>query len=122
MEANEKVLVDYFEELSNKYAPSTLWVCYSMLKAMLSKKEGVNIEKYSELLKFIKNKQSLSNAKPRDKNAGVLKVQNVYDFINNAPDEKYLAAKVNRIIMKSLDKYFYAYEEKYIIRIINFIF
>lgn len=89
---NEKVLLDYFVHLSNKYKPNTLWTIFSMLKSMLLSKEDLNIESYQEVVKFLKGKQS--SYKKRDKDEGVLKAQHIYGFLDNAPDDKYLAAKV----------------------------
>lgn len=53
----ESVLLAYFSELlSSKMKASTLWAQYSMVKATLNLKNGVNIEKFYVIPKTILNK------------------------------------------------------------------
>lgn len=87
---SENVLLAYFGELANKYKPSSLWSTYSMLKTTLQSKDCINIKEYAKLSAFLK-RQSDGYVCKKSK---VLTGDNVEKFINEAPDEKYLATKV----------------------------
>lgn len=87
---DEDTLLAYFHMLSEKYVPSSLWSTYSMLRRMINNKEKFDIEKYSELMAFIKRK----NDGYESKKSKTLTRENIHDFIRNAPDEIYLAQKV----------------------------
>lgn len=54
---NETVLLAYFKNLTKNYKPTTFWSQHSMLKTMISLKERVNIDNFSEVTAYLK-KQS----------------------------------------------------------------
>ena len=43
---NEKVILAYMQELSQSFAPSSLWSIVSMLKSSLQLKEEIDISQY----------------------------------------------------------------------------
>lgn len=88
---SECVLLAYFAHLSKTMKSSTLWSQYSMVKATLSIKNGVQIDRYSKLRAFLKRK----NEGYTPKKSLVLTSEQVEHFINEAPDNKYLMIKVN---------------------------
>ncbi len=89
---SENVLLAYFSDLVNikKIKSSTLWSEYSMLKALISLKEGDDISKFLKLRSFLK-KQGEGYVPKKSK---VLIKEQFDTFLNSAPDEKYLATKV----------------------------
>ncbi|XP_051158529.1 uncharacterized protein LOC127279911 [Leptopilina boulardi] len=86
----------YFSHLSNrmKIKASTLWSIYSMLKSSLKSKNDINIENYSKLTVFLKN-QSKGY---RLKKSKILSNDEIEKFINEAPDQEYLAKKAALIM------------------------
>lgn len=89
----EEELLAYFNEASKIYAPSTLWSTYSMLKATIKSTHNVNISDYSKLIAFLKKK----NVGFQSKKANVFTADEVQKFLDEAPDEEYLAIKVNQL-------------------------
>lgn len=87
---DEKLLLKYLDVLSLEFQPSTLVAIFSMLKAILKEKENVDVSGYRELNSILKDR--LEKYEP--KKAEALTPKNISDFLQNAPDEKYLAAKV----------------------------
>ncbi|XP_048002607.1 uncharacterized protein LOC125239148 isoform X1 [Leguminivora glycinivorella] len=87
---DENVLLSYFEELSEKFQPSSLWSRYSMLKSVLKCTHSVDFKDYCKLRAFLK-KNSEGYVKRK---ANVLTLENAEKFIDDAPDDKYLATKV----------------------------
>lgn len=87
----ERVLLTYFLKLGEKMKSSTLWSRFSMLRATLKIKNGIEIGNYSELIALLKRKSE--GYKP--KKSEVLTKEEIDKFINNAPDTKYLMVKVN---------------------------
>lgn len=86
----EETLQIYFNELSKKVAPSTLWSQYSMLKTMLNSNHNLNIANYPKLVSFLKkNAQGF-----RSKKGHVFHVEEIQRFVCDAPNEIYLASKV----------------------------
>ena len=53
---SQDVLLVYFNELAKRYAPSTLWNYYSIIKKMLKVYEGVSIKQYESLMDLLKVK------------------------------------------------------------------
>jgi len=51
---SQNILIPYFQELSQKKKPTTLWSIFSMLKKMLSIKHGVDIGKMPLLKDYLK--------------------------------------------------------------------
>ncbi|KAB0805669.1 hypothetical protein PPYR_02639, partial [Photinus pyralis] len=74
---------------AEKYAPSTLWTHYSMLRTCLDIKEKMKINKYSVLIAFIKQK----NVGYEGKKAKVLTRKEINEFLRAAPDEIFLMIK-----------------------------
>lgn len=87
----ENILLAYFIELSEKLKPPSLWSIYSMLKNTMKINDNLDIGKYSELTAFLKR---MSDGY-RGNKSKVLSVDNIEKFLSEAPDEKYLATKVN---------------------------
>lgn len=90
---SEDVFLAYFGELAEKYKPSSLWAIFSMLKSTLMTKNCVNIKNYANLTAFLKKKSDGFISKK----SKVLTAEHVEKFLNDAPDTKYLATKVNRL-------------------------
>ncbi|XP_024889909.1 uncharacterized protein LOC112466187 [Temnothorax curvispinosus] len=91
---SENVLLAYISKLSKKTKPSTLWSQYSMLKSTLITKHNVNIHSYSKLTAFLKRK---SNGF-KSKKSKVFTSNEIRKFLNEVPDDQYLATKVALII------------------------
>lgn len=87
---SENVLVGYFADLAKKYAASTLWSYYSMIKATLRTKNDVDISQYTQLIAFLKQK----GKNHIFKQSKTLSQQEIITFLLNAPDEIYLMMKV----------------------------
>ncbi|CAH0560672.1 unnamed protein product [Brassicogethes aeneus] len=90
----ENIVLKYFEQLSEKYKSSSLWAQYSMLRSTLIINNNVNIENYRKLKDFLKYKSQGYTAKK----AKTFSQEEINRFINEAPDEIYLATKVALIM------------------------
>lgn len=90
---SESVLMAYFLELSGNKQPSTLWSYYSMLKLVIQIKNNIDISKYNKLISFLKKK----NHNFKSVQAKVFTPEQVQRFLKEAPNEKYLSHKVNKI-------------------------
>ncbi|XP_026673559.1 uncharacterized protein LOC113464959, partial [Ceratina calcarata] len=90
----EAVLLVYFNEIGSKFAASTLWSKYSMLKATIKAYDGIDISKYPQLIGFLKKKNS--GYKP--KKSKVLTTADVSKFLEEAPDAEYLGMKALLVI------------------------
>lgn len=95
---SENVMMAYFIELEQSYKPSSLWSIYSMLKSTLLSNHNVEVKKYLKLTAFLK-KQSTGF---RSKKSRILTSEEVERFLNEAPDEIYLATKVTNIYSFSI--------------------
>lgn len=90
---SERVLMARFNQLSEKYAPSTLWSRYSMLKTTLKLYDNVDIGHYAALIAFLKKKsQHYVSTK-----AAVFEPEEIQKFLNEAPDELWLDVKVGKV-------------------------
>lgn len=87
---SENVMLAYFNEISQKIKPSTLWTQYSMLRNTIYINHNVDISNYLKLRAFLKR----SSDGYRPKKAKILTSQQVNEFITRAPDEKFLFTKV----------------------------
>lgn len=89
----EQVMLAYFSYLftTKKYAPSTSWSIFSMLKSTLEVYMQVKINDYTKLRAYLKRKGE--GYKP--KKAKVFRPEELQKFLINAPDEMHLANKVN---------------------------
>ncbi|KAJ8980014.1 hypothetical protein NQ317_016470 [Molorchus minor] len=88
----ENALLVYFDEKSKVVCSLTLWAHYSMLKSVINIRENVDISKFPKLLAFFEEK------KMRDlnqKKSNVLTIEQVDQFLREAPDDKYLFMKVS---------------------------
>ncbi|XP_031341708.1 uncharacterized protein LOC116182764 [Photinus pyralis] len=92
--ASEKALLAYFSERSKICKPSCLWTYYSMVRAMLRLHEKIDISKYGILISFLKAK----NVGYKPKKSQVLSREQVIEFLQRAPDEKYLFVKVVTVL------------------------
>lgn len=92
MDYSEDVLLAYFLHLSvdMKMKSSTLWSQYSMLRTMLSIKDGADLAKYLKLRAYLKQQ----NKGYIPKKADVFTKIQFEEFLENAPNEQYLAIKV----------------------------
>jgi hypothetical protein len=89
---SEDVLLVYFDELSEKYQSSSLWAHYSMLRSTLDINSGIKIENYSKLRAFLKRKSEGYTPKK----AATFTPAQIKKFMNEAPDQIYLATKVRK--------------------------
>ena len=87
---SETVLLAYFSEMAQQQKPSTVWSNYSMIKSMLQSNNNVDISKYFKPITFLK--QNGKGYTP--KKAAIFTNTQISNFLNNAPDEVYLMAKV----------------------------
>lgn len=87
---SENVMLAYFQELSEKMKPSSLWAFYSMLRTTININNNVNIATYSKLIILLKRKSDGF----KSKKSKVLTAKNINDFLENAPDSQYLLMKV----------------------------
>ncbi|XP_048520678.1 uncharacterized protein LOC125503811 [Dendroctonus ponderosae] len=87
---NETILLAYFQELSEKYSPNTLWTKYSILRSTLIVYEKIDISQFNHLISFLKVKSK--GYVP--KKSKVLSGEQVLKFLKNAPDDIYLLHKV----------------------------
>lgn len=88
---SENVLLAYFDGLSKTMKSSTLWSVYSMLKATMNVKNGVDIGRYLKLRAYLKRASDGYHAKK----SRVFEKQYITKFILDAPDDEYLLAKVS---------------------------
>ncbi|KAG4067645.1 hypothetical protein HA402_005417 [Bradysia odoriphaga] len=84
------IIMAYLSEASAKYKPTTLWSIYSMLKKTLLVKHNVDLKAYCRVRAFLK---AYSDGYERKKSL-VFTPEELRDFIVDAPDVSYLAAKV----------------------------
>lgn len=90
----EKILLAYVTFLSEtkKYKPPTIVSIISMIKQMIIVKHDIDISQYKQLQRSLKTCMVGYVAKK----SKVLTAENFKNFLENAPDIKYLAAKVSR--------------------------
>lgn len=94
---SEPIFLAYFNELAANYKPSSMWSTYSMLRSMIDIKHKLNIHNYSNLIAFLKQK----NKGFRSKKAQVLNAEHINRFLQEAPDDKFLAVKVSKLAKNS---------------------
>lgn len=87
---SENVILAYFEELSKKFAPSSLWTEYSMLKSTLNIRHQINISQYYKLHAFLKRQSEGFTAKK----SKTFEPSEINRFMTEAPDQLYLFSKV----------------------------
>lgn len=86
----QNILMKYFTDLAERTKPSTLWAYYSMIKATLRSNDNIDITSWSKLLDFLKRK----NVGYKPTRATTFTEQQLETFMNEAPDEQWLDAKV----------------------------
>lgn len=87
---SEDVLLDYFANVALKSKPTTLFAMYSMLKATFRSIDKIDISSYSRLSEYLKEKNS--GYKPVK--SKVFSDEEIYKFIVEAPDYRWLDVKV----------------------------
>lgn len=87
---SERVLLAYFNEMTQKSSPSTLWARYSMVKALMKINDSVDISTYAKLIALLKNKSKGYVTKK----AKTFTESQVQTFIDNALDVAWLDVKV----------------------------
>lgn len=92
---SESVFISYFNELSKKLQPSTLWCLYSMLKTTMMTKHDLNLKDFSKLTAFLKRQSDGF----KSKKSKVFTAEEVQKFLNDAPDEIYLVIKVRTYLL-----------------------
>lgn len=86
------VMLPYFQQLSEKLAPTTLWSVFSMIKTVIKEKHEVDIG-YPELISFLKH----SAAGYSKKKTKLFKAVEILKFLHDASDSEYLDVKVTVI-------------------------
>lgn len=89
----ETIMLEYFREMSNTYAPSSLWAKYSMLRSEIKIKHDTDIKACISLQKFLKNKSKGF----KQKKSKTFSEEEIERFLREAPNEKYLLTKVSEI-------------------------
>ncbi|KAJ3666945.1 hypothetical protein Zmor_002365 [Zophobas morio] len=87
---DENILLAFFEDLSHKYSPNTLWPKLSMLRSMLHLREKTDVKLFDEVEAFVKNK----NKGYIPKKSEVLSRQQLKKFLREAPNDIFLMYKV----------------------------
>lgn len=87
---SEETMLVYFEELSKKFKPSSVWSKYSMIRSTVLNIRRVDISQYKQLAAFLsKNSKGFESKKSQ-----TLQPDQVEQFLREAPDNQYLAIKV----------------------------
>lgn len=87
---SEDALLEYFDEQSKRYNPSSMWTHYSMLRSTIEQRHNVNIYNYLKLKAFLKEKSMGYQVKKTN----TFSARDINTFVNTAPDDTYLAIKV----------------------------
>ncbi|XP_063914724.1 uncharacterized protein LOC135131105 [Zophobas morio] len=87
---NETVLLEYFEEMSEVFSPSSLWTKYSMLKKTLLVNKNIDLSSYHKLCEHLKEQIKGYESKK----SKVLSSEQVLKFLKDAPNKAFLAVKV----------------------------
>lgn len=82
----EDELIDYFNEQSDKYSPSTLWTKYSMIKLCCYDKYDLNLKKFKRLILLLKKKEKGAQPKKKAKVFEKEQLQKFWDEAPNTPD------------------------------------
>lgn len=90
---SEETFLVYFKELSKTKKPSTLWSCWSMLRSVMNINHNININCYQRLKALMK----MQSKGYQPKKAKIFTWNEIKKFIDQAPDEIYLAVKVSII-------------------------
>lgn len=88
---SQTVLLKYFMQMAEKNKPNTLWAYYSMIKATLRSNDNIDITSWSKLLDFLKR----NNRGYKPDKAKLFTEDEIEEFLNDAPDDKWLDVKVS---------------------------
>lgn len=86
----ENIVLAYFQELSEKMAPTSLWAYYSMIKSVAKLTDNVDIGHFYKVTGLLKNKSDGYEAVQ----ATVFTPGAVIYFLSNADDNEWLDVKV----------------------------
>jgi integrase len=86
----ENMLLAYLGELSKKFAATTLWTVYSMLKKTILIKNSQDISSMMKVIAFLKRQ----SADHMTKKASIFSREQIQKFMKDARDEDYLHVKV----------------------------
>lgn len=89
-EPSENVLLVYFEEISMKYKPSTLWSIWSMLKKTLGLRQQIDLDSY----KRVKSLLQIKTRGYKKKKSEIFKLPQFIKFLTDDDDYHYLGIKV----------------------------
>lgn len=87
---DENAMLAYFSQEMGNQKPSTNWSHFSMLKATINMNLGINISGFTNLVSYLK--QNCDGYSP--KKSKILTKGEIFRFLKEADDEKYLALKV----------------------------
>jgi integrase len=90
MNVTENVCLAYFADRAKHVKPSSPWSEYSMVKSSLLIKKNIDLKHFFKLTAFMKRQ----SAGYQCKKSKVFSKDQIYKFINEAPDETYLMMKV----------------------------
>ncbi|XP_018360627.1 PREDICTED: uncharacterized protein LOC108759622 [Trachymyrmex cornetzi] len=90
----EPILLVYFNKIAKKFASSTIWSKFSMLKATIKAYNNIDIGTYPQLIAFLKN----NNAGYKPKKCSIFTTIDVSKFLDEAPDAEYLIMKALLVI------------------------
>ncbi|XP_029713343.2 uncharacterized protein LOC115257648 [Aedes albopictus] len=91
---DENAMLAYFSQEMGNQKPSTNWSHFSMLKATINMNLGINISGFTNLVSYLK--QNCDGYSP--KKSKILTKGEIFRFLKEADDEKYLALKVVLIV------------------------
>jgi hypothetical protein len=94
MNVTENVCLAYFADRAKHVKPSSLWSEYFMVKSSLLIKKNIDLKHFFKLTAFMKRQ----SAGYQCKKSKIFSKDQIYKFINEAPDETYLMMKVNNFI------------------------
>lgn len=94
MTVNETALLAYLNELSKRYKNSSLWSKFSMLKAVLSVNDNIDVNKFLKLKAFLKR----HGTGYRPKKSKIFERSQIENFIQGAPNDQFLMIKVVLIL------------------------
>lgn len=86
----ENVFLAYFSKRAKDIKPSSLWSEYSMVKSLLLAEKDIDLKQFSKLTAYMK-RQSVGY---RPKKSKVFSKNDIFKFINDAPDNRFLVMKV----------------------------
>lgn len=86
----ENVLLEYFAKLLESSKGPAVWSTYAKLRATFNVMENIDIKNFVKLRAHLKNR--CKGEQP--KSSEILTRKQIYQFLQDAPDEHYLGMKV----------------------------